>query len=158
MVNLPQAGGCNCGAVRYVVSRQPVTCYLCHCHLCQKRTGSPFSMTLRLAPESIELVSGEPVPHHRTLKSGAVSTFWSCGACGSRLWGERSDSPGAGLRAGTLDDTSWLRPVAQIWTSSAQPWAVMSGILSYPEQPPDFRPMIEAWRAMDPRPGSGASI
>ena len=26
------------------------------------------------------------------------------------------------LDAGTLDDTSWLRPAAHIWNRSAQPW------------------------------------
>ena len=37
------------------------------------------------------------------------------------------------LRAGTLDDTGRIRPVAQTWTSSAQAWAVVEedGILSY---------------------------
>jgi hypothetical protein len=26
------------------------------------------------------------------------------------------------VRAGTLDDTSWLRPTRHIWTRSKQPW------------------------------------
>ena len=26
------------------------------------------------------------------------------------------------VRAGTLDDTSWLRPARHIWTRSKQPW------------------------------------
>jgi hypothetical protein len=34
--------------------------------------------------------------------------------------------PGAGwvirVRAGTLDDTSWLRPTRHIWTRSKQSW------------------------------------
>ena len=29
------------------------------------------------------------------------------------------------VRAGTLDDTSWLRPTAHFWTRSAQPWVVV---------------------------------
>src|SRR5580704_5201017 len=109
-VELPVQGGCNCGAVRYVLRCEPITCYICHCHLCQKRTGSPFSMTLVLESESLEVLSGEPVAASRTLVSGAVSTFWSCGACSSRIWSERTDRPGLGLRAGTLDDTSWVQP------------------------------------------------
>jgi hypothetical protein len=27
------------------------------------------------------------------------------------------------LKAGTIDDTSWFEPTAEIWTRSAQPWA-----------------------------------
>jgi hypothetical protein len=29
------------------------------------------------------------------------------------------------VRAGTLDDTFWLRPTAHFWTRSAQPWVVL---------------------------------
>jgi hypothetical protein len=54
------------------------------------------------------------------------------------------------LRAGTLDDTS-DRPVAQFWTESAQPWAVVAeDILSYPQQPTDFAPVLVAWRQHHP--------
>jgi hypothetical protein len=53
------------------------------------------------------------------------------------------------LRTGTLDKTSCIRPVAQIWTRSAQAWAMVEddGILSYSEQPANFGPLIEAWKA-----------
>lgn len=145
---LPLHGGCNCGAVRYEVRREPVTCYICHCHLCQKRTGSPFSMTLVLPSRAIAVLRGEPEPTVRELPSGGLSTFWSCGACHSRLWSERTDRPGQGLRAGTLDDTSWVRPVAQFWTSSAQPWALVPDILTYSGQPTDPGPMLAAWQAL----------
>ena len=46
-----------------------------------------------------------------------------------------------------LDDTSWIAPVAQIWLSSAQPWAVAHGIFDYDEQPTDPGPMLAAWKA-----------
>jgi hypothetical protein len=29
------------------------------------------------------------------------------------------------VRAGTLDDTSWLRPTAHFWTRSKQPWITL---------------------------------
>jgi len=29
------------------------------------------------------------------------------------------------VRAGTLDDTSWLRPTRHIWTRSKQPWITL---------------------------------
>ena len=145
---LPAPGGCNCGKVRYLLKRQPLTCYICHCHLCQKRTGSPFSMTLVLPDAAVDLTDGQVGRADRLLPSGATSTFLSCPACHSRLWSERDDRPGAGLRAGTLDDTSWVRPVAQFWVTSAQPWAVVPDILTYDEQPTDSGPMLAAWKAL----------
>jgi hypothetical protein len=144
---LPVPGGCNCGQVRYLLNREPLTCYICHCHLCQKRTGGPFSMTLVLPPGAVEPVEGETERTARVLPSGAVSEFWSCLACHSRLWGQRDDRAAMTLRAGTLDDTTWVRPVAQFWVSSAQPWAVAPDILAYDEQPTDPVPMIAAWQA-----------
>ena len=48
---------------------------------------------------------------------------WFCGDCGARLYGERDGRAEiVNVRAGTLDDTSWLRPTRHIWTRSKQPW------------------------------------
>jgi len=105
-------------------------------------------MSLVLPAAAIALTCGVTESDSRTLPSGAVSTFLSCPGCHSRLWSERDDRPGMGLRAGTLDDTSWVRPVAQFWVSSAQPWAVAPGILTYDEQPTDPGPMLAAWQAL----------
>jgi hypothetical protein len=47
-----------------------------------------------------------------------------------------------------LDDTSWPRPVAALWRSSAQPHAHFDNdILVYDTQPDDFAPVLRAWRA-----------
>lgn len=105
-------------------------------------------MSLVLPADAVELIAGEPERAGRALPSGAVSAFWSCPVCHSRLWGKRDDRPGMTLRAGTLDDTSWVRPVAQFWVSSAQPWAVAPGILTYDEQPIDPAPLLAAWKAL----------
>src|SRR5205085_12002866 len=38
---------------------------------------------------------------------------------------------------GTLDDTSWLRPTAHIWTRSKQPWLpIPEGDRKFETQPP----------------------
>ncbi len=146
-IALPMPGGCNCGQVRYRLVQAPLTAYICHCHLCQKRTGSAFSMILVAPAGAVEITAGEPQRAERTRPDGLVNTAWTCPACFSRIHTHREGSPAALLRAGTLDDTGWIRPVAQFWTSSAQPWAIIDGdILSYEEQPADFGPLIAAWR------------
>ncbi|HEY5071154.1 MAG TPA: GFA family protein [Caulobacteraceae bacterium] len=148
--SLPIPGGCNCGQVRYRITAAPLTAYICHCHLCQKRTGSAFSLQLVLPAEGLEIVSGEPMVNDRVLPNGQRHTTWLCAACHSRISTRREGTPRAILRAGTLDDTAWLRPVAQIWTASALPWALLGDdVLSYTGQPADHAPMIAAWRARD---------
>jgi hypothetical protein len=146
---VPAVGGCNCGALRYRVTKEPLTSYICHCHLCQKRTGSAFSMSIVFPATGLHLEKGEPMKTERILANGSKNCSYVCGLCYSRLYTQRDGSPTINLRAGTLDDTGRVRPVAQIWTSSAQAWAVVEedGILSYSEQPADFGPLIEAWKA-----------
>jgi len=139
-------GGCNCGAVRYRVGSEPLTAYICHCHLCQKRTGSAFSLSMILRTGAIEITAGAPERTERVLPDGRINASFICAACHSRIWTHRQGGPTVNLRAGTLDDTSQVRPAAQIWTSSAQPWALVSGdILSFEEQPADFGPILAAW-------------
>ncbi len=142
---LPIQGGCNCGEVRYLVTRPPLAAYICHCHLCQKRTVSAFSMSMVIPADGFELVAGNPLRKERIAAGGAKSISLVCASCYSRINTQREGSPTLNVRAGTLDDTSWLRPVAQIWTSSAQPWAlVRDNILSFEEQPTDFAAALAA--------------
>jgi hypothetical protein len=140
-------GGCNCGEIRYLVTRPLLTAYICHCHRCQKRTGSAFSMSVVIAADGLQIIAGEPLRTERRLESGARNFSWVCPSCHSRIHTQREGSRTVNLRAGTLDDTSKIRPVAQFWTESAQPWAlVRDNILSFPQQPSDFALLLAAWK------------
>lgn len=146
---IPALGGCNCGSLRYRVTKEPLTSYICHCHLCQKRSGTAFSMSIVCPADGFHLEKGEPARTERILANGLKNYSYVCSACHSRLYLQRSGSRTINLRAGTLDDTSHIRPVAQFWTSSAQPWAIVkgAGILSYAEQPVDVSAVLAAWKA-----------
>jgi hypothetical protein len=147
-INQPVLGGCNCGTIRYRVTRSFLTAFICHCHLCQKRTGSAFSFSVVLPADGLELVAGQPLRTERLLADGSNNISWICPACYARIYTQRESGPTINLRAGTLDDTSKLRPVAQFWTTSAQPWALIADeVLSYEEQPTDYAAMLAAWQA-----------
>ena len=119
----PYAGGCQCGAVRYVLTGEPLTLYACHCTDCQRRTGTAFALSLFMRRDALTVEKGEAVLFEMTLSGGRRVRRRSCAACGTRLWGEPVKLPDTVVvQPGTLDDTSWLRPVAHIWTRSAQPW------------------------------------
>jgi hypothetical protein len=46
-----------------------------------------------------------------------------CSACGSPLFSLAAAAPELALiKAGSLDDASWLEPALEVWTRSAQPW------------------------------------
>ena len=53
----PLEGSCQCGAVTYTVSAEPLFTYACHCSSCQKRTGSAFSLGLVIATDVLTSVA-----------------------------------------------------------------------------------------------------
>jgi len=66
----------------------------------------------------------------RTAESGRIVERWLCPECGSWIVGSPQPDATPGemirrVRAGTLDDTSWLRPIAHFWARSKQPWVVL---------------------------------
>jgi hypothetical protein len=87
-------------------------------------------MSLVAPPDAVELVGGVSERTDRLLPCEAVSSFWSCPMRHGRLWGRRDERPGLTPRPGALDDAAWVRPVAQFWVFSAQPWAVTPDILT----------------------------
>ena len=146
-------GGCNCEAIRYIISGAPLTAYICHCHRCQKRARSAFSMSIVVRANDFRTTNGTPLRTERPLPSGAVKISFTCGSCYARLYAA-CDGRRTFNAAGTLDDTGSIRPVAQFWTFSAQPWAlVKEDIMSYTEQSTDFTPLFEAWTAAAVRAG-----
>ena len=136
-MNLPQTGGCQCGKIRYEITEAPSLVYTCHCTDCQHITSSAFSTGVTLAETAFRLTPGEPRPIQRIPDSGRVNTRFVCPDCASWVF---SQSRGGlmRIRAGSLDDTSWLRPTRHIWTSSKQPWITFAaGDETFERQPPE---------------------
>ena len=144
----PYTGRCICDAIHYRLTEEPLTLYACHCTDCQKRSGSAFGLSMWVNLPAIEVTKGEVTFHKSTTAEGKVRMARICGHCGIRMWSEPPKHPGlAVMRPGTLDDTSWVKPVAHIWTRSAQPWFPFpESVPKYPKQPEDFRELIELWR------------
>ncbi len=116
------AGGCLCGGVRYVLHRPPGRTALCHCTHCQKQSGSAFSVNIVVATADLS-VQGALAVYVDTADSGRKLERQFCASCGSPIFSRPVDSPDVSyLKAGTLDDTAIVRPGAQVWVGSAQPW------------------------------------
>ena len=129
-MKLPLTGGCQCGALRYEVSEIPAMTYTCHCTDCQRLSGSAFTVAITVSDSAFRLTKGEPVLRQRIADSGRTVTRWLCPECGGWIAGgpQPGIEPGQVIRrvrAGTLDDTSWLRPTAHFWTRSKQPWVIL---------------------------------
>ena len=149
---LPMTGGCPCGAIRYQIASFPPLLYTCNCTDCQKASGSAFALNMPVFTKDFHILQGEPKGWHHTSPMGVKVRSWFCGDCGGRIYGERAGRPESmTIRAGTLDDTTWLVPIAHMYMRSAQPWVLPAADAECHEiGPDDFRPLAEAWRAMWP--------
>lgn len=131
-------GGCRCGACRYTLTvdaMPPVYC--CHCHYCQRWSGSAFSQQA-VAPAGALTATGPIVEYAYDTNIGATSTHRFCGTCHGRLWNTNTRLPGyVVLRAGTLDSSDTLVPRLHIWVRREQPWITIThDIPSFEESAP----------------------
>src|SRR5262245_5672462 len=149
----PYDGGCVCGAIRYCVGEEPLTLYACHCTDCQRHTGTSFALSMPVRRRTFEVVAGTPHAYEVAVEGGHARHGKFCASCATRLWGEPKRLPDVLiLRPGTLDDTTWLAPVAHIWTRSAQPWVAFGDdAVRFETQPPSGTTLVELWRARHPR-------
>jgi hypothetical protein len=151
---LPMTGGCACGAIRYEIASFPLLAYTCNCTDCQTRSGSAFALNMPVASGGFRIVQGEPKAWHSISPKGVPVVSRFCGDCGTRLYGERAGRLDiVNVRAGTLDDTSWLVPVAHFFTrsASAQAWVrPAAGASCFETQPDGWAELMAAWRAAWP--------
>jgi hypothetical protein len=119
----PFEGGCLCGAVRYEVSSEPLAVMDCHCRDCQHASGGSHTTAVVVPGAAFKLTKGTPKRFTVKADSGQDITRGFCGECGSPLF---SEPPGGQIwvvKAGSLDDPSWLQVAGALYTKSAQPWA-----------------------------------
>ncbi|MEM8771551.1 MAG: GFA family protein [Pseudomonadota bacterium] len=147
-VSLPLEGGCQCGALRYRISAAPLMLYACHCSNCQKISGSAFGLSATIIENQFAFSAGDPAEARWVSDAGNNRFGYFCSECGCRIAHGQTPTIGVlSLRAGTLDDRSWIAPFGHIWTRSAQNWMVFDKTL--PEcdvQPTDYAPFAEALR------------
>ena len=121
----PLTGRCLCGGVTYSADAEPVVQAVCHCADCQRQTGNPFSVIVGVPRASLS-VEGGALASFATIGEdhGGETQRNFCSACGSPVFSIAAVAPElAFIKAGSLDDASWLEPAVEVWMSSAQPWS-----------------------------------
>lgn len=133
---LPLAGGCQCGQLRYTVNAVPLTYYLCHCSMCRRQSGSAFGGSLHFPPETVAL-GGETRHLEWRGGSGRISDQTFCPLCGTRVTHAMRGADFMVLKPGTLDDASFLRPAGHIFAGGRMPWVALpdDGTLIYEDAP-----------------------
>ena len=141
----PYTGGCLCGAIRYEFTAEPETVYICHCTDCQKISASAFGVSVRVKAENFKITKGEPASFDTLADSGRTKTGLFCATCGTRF-GAAAGGPLVVLRGGSLHDPNWFRPIAHIWTRSAQTWfSFADGLPKFEKAPEDPAALSALW-------------
>lgn len=124
---MAMTGGCLCGKVRYTVDAAALFQVACHCTNCQKQSGSAFSVNLGVRKAALALTGTlKTFTDHGDSGNPVLRRF--CPKCGSPILSEIAADAGiAILKAGTLDDTSAVKPQRHIFCVSRQGWVALPG-------------------------------
>ena len=115
-------------------------------------SASAFSLGLAVVDAGFA-VQGEPRFWAKRADSGNTSRAFTCPNCATWLFTRTESAPGLTIvRPSALRDHRWFRPVAQIFTRSALPWALMPVAISYEAEFTDPEPLAKIFAAAV-RPG-----
>lgn len=113
-------GGCQCGAVRYEVSGEPVYTALCHCSDCRKSSGAPMVAWAAFTRDNFNLMQGDVT----TFNSSGAAMRSFCPTCGSGVFYRNEQNlPGlVDIQSATLDDPEALVPQIHVQTAERLHW------------------------------------
>ena len=123
-------GRCACGEVRYRLTSDPLFTHCCHCLNCQRQTGSAFVINVLIETDHVELLARQPHPVDVPRDRGSTQTIFRCPICQVAVFSEYTHPGVRFVRAGTLDDPSWVRPDVHIYTRSKLPWLTLPDSVS----------------------------
>ncbi len=146
MVFSSKLGGCICGQIRYELTANPITCYACHCTQCQTISGSGFSLSVIAELEAIIIDAGE-VAESTFLINSNDRTRHYCSNCGTLVWFSAPTYPGiVAIKAGTFDDSSWIKPIAHLWVSSKMHWVQLDNDTQKYQGQPAMADLVTLWQ------------
>jgi hypothetical protein len=119
-----KTGHCLCGSVEYSFSGDPAMVASCHCDDCQRQSGACFSLNVAVPLAALTVDDAKLKTFATTgTDSGQPRERRFCPECGSPVITLLAEMPDlAFIKAGTLDDRSWLQPQVEVWRESAQSW------------------------------------
>lgn len=128
-------GSCLCGEVKFELSGDFQSFFLCHCTRCQKDTGSAHAANLFAKANTLTWLQGESdVKTYQHLNSMHAKSF--CQKCGSALPTIAESINSVVVPAGSLDSPISIEPTAKIFVSRCANWSKNLGnVLSYKELP-----------------------
>lgn len=140
-------GGCLCGAVRFACRAPASLVSYCHCRMCQKATGAPFSVMANFTKTAVQW-QGEPMRR----RSSPLAVRGFCADCGTPLCFEYDDSEHVSIAVGAFDEPSRLRPSQHGGIESRIAWVSIDPHLPRErcDDDPDYRALAAQFRWTPP--------
>ena len=131
------AGGCLCGAVRYVAEGDPLYAGYCCCADCRKASGSGFVPFMSFASSALRFI-GRPRQFRSLSRRGSEAVRNFCPDCGGLVFGgEVGKDDTHTIYAGSLDDPAAFRPTLAIFTRDRPDWVILPpGLKLFETLPP----------------------
>ena len=124
---------CSCGQLVVAIDGDPIRVSICHCHACQRRTGSVFGAQARFLSSQAR-VSGNATVYERTGDSGGRTRFHFCPACGATVYyrfGHTDEF--IAVPVGAFADKGFPGPVFSVYEERQHPWVRLpDGIEHHP--------------------------
>lgn len=114
---------CSCGKLSAVAGGEPIRISICHCHACQRRTGSVFGAQARFQKAEVT-IEGESTVYLRTGDSGGKISFHFCPTCGSTVYyviDQMADT--IAIPVGAFADQSFPAPKVSVYEARRHMWA-----------------------------------
>jgi hypothetical protein len=147
-----RTASCNCGQLRVICKGpDPDRVVMCNCYLCQKQTGSPFSLQARFPNEQVTIegkstawrfpIEGATPVTYRTCagtdgitnSAADVVTSHFCPVCGSTVYYFRASDPArTGVKVGAFADPTFPPPMGSGFEEYRHPWAMNLAALPMP--------------------------
>jgi hypothetical protein len=127
-------GGCQCGAVRYSISGEPVFAAICHCSMCRRAHAAPAVAWTMYREEQVQFKNAQP----KLYSSSPEAKRGFCATCGTQISFTASFLPGLiDIAVGSLDNPEAVKPTLHYWYSKHLSWAEFEDTLPrHPELPP----------------------
>lgn len=121
---LLRTGSCLCKQVTYSFPAEAVvSAHHCHCEDCRKSTGSGKA-TIVLIQDNQLNIKGDITYFSVKGTDGSSVSRGFCQACGSPLISSVEGYNGTKfIKAGSLDDSSWVEINSSFWSDSVVSWA-----------------------------------
>lgn len=131
-------GGCDCGAIRYEATGEPVFQNHCQCLHCQKRSGTGHGSYLTFGPDAGVTISGTASTWAVAGDSGNAKHHAFCPTCGTPVYLTLTAMPGfTAIHAGSLDEPDRFRPQAVTYRVRGRDWDTIDPALkAFDRMPP----------------------